>query len=86
MRSGFNITFPLQDSLSRADRLKRLDLLAALFDTAFIVPGTNIRFGIDAVIASILMMASAFNAFVLQRFEGGSNPDRRAPPGVLDTR
>ncbi len=35
---------------SRAERIARLDALATLFDTAFLVPGTNIRFGIDAVI------------------------------------
>jgi hypothetical protein len=35
---------------SRAERVARLDALATLFDTAFLVPGTNIRFGIDALI------------------------------------
>jgi len=35
---------------SRAERIARLDSLATLFDTAFVVPGTPIRFGIDAII------------------------------------
>ncbi len=37
-------------SQSRVARIARLDALAALLDTAFIVPGTNIRFGFDALI------------------------------------
>jgi hypothetical protein len=39
--------------LSREERLARLDALATLLDSAFIFPGTNIRFGIDAVIGLI---------------------------------
>jgi hypothetical protein len=34
----------------RDHRLGRLDALAKLFDTALVVPGTNIRFGLDALI------------------------------------
>ncbi|HEY0223891.1 MAG TPA: DUF4112 domain-containing protein [Pseudolabrys sp.] len=36
------------DSSKRA-AVARLDALAKLFDTAFIVPGTNVRFGVEAV-------------------------------------
>src|SRR5712671_4764142 len=39
-------TFDVRYSLG--DRVARLDALAALLDTAFIIPGTNIRFGLDA--------------------------------------
>jgi hypothetical protein len=35
---------------SRRDRLARIDMLATLFDTAFVIPGTNVRFGLDALI------------------------------------
>jgi uncharacterized membrane protein len=38
---------------SRAERIARLDALANLLDTAFILPGTNIRFGVDAVIGLV---------------------------------
>lgn len=38
---------------SRAQRIARLDALASLFDTAFVVPGTNVRFGIDALIGLV---------------------------------
>ena len=34
----------------RRQAVDRLDFIARLLDTAFIVPGTNIRFGIEAVI------------------------------------
>jgi uncharacterized protein DUF4112 len=35
---------------SRQDRIARIDALATLLDTAFILPGTNVRFGLDALI------------------------------------
>jgi hypothetical protein len=38
---------------SRASRIARLDALAALLDTAFILPGTSIRFGADALIGLV---------------------------------
>jgi len=41
-------TFDIPYSLG--DRVARLDVLAAVLDTAFIIPGTNIRFGLDALI------------------------------------
>jgi len=37
-------------SQSRRERIERLDRLATLLDTAFVIPGTNIRFGADALI------------------------------------
>jgi Domain of unknown function (DUF4112) len=38
---------------SRAERLARLDALARLLDTALVVPGTNIRLGLDALIGLV---------------------------------
>jgi hypothetical protein len=35
---------------SQRDTIARLDFIAGLLDTAFVVPGTNIRFGIEAII------------------------------------
>ena len=40
-------------NLSREQRLARLDALAKLLDIAFILPGTNIRYGIDGLIGLI---------------------------------
>jgi len=40
-------------NLTREQRLARLDTLAKLLDVAFIVPGTNVRYGIDGLIGLI---------------------------------
>ena len=40
-------------NLSREQRLKRLEAMARLLDVAFILPGTNIRYGIDGLIGLI---------------------------------
>ncbi len=55
---GFQFEFgtaganPFAD-LTREQRMARLDALAKLLDVAFIVPGTNIRYGIDGLIGLI---------------------------------
>ena len=38
---------------SREQRLARIDALSQLLDTAFIIPGTGIRFGLDALIGLV---------------------------------
>lgn len=38
---------------SRRETLTRLERLARLLDTALVIPGTNIRFGADAVIGLV---------------------------------
>ncbi len=40
-------------NLTREQRLARLDVIAKLLDVAFILPGTNIRYGIDGIIGLI---------------------------------
>jgi hypothetical protein len=40
-------------NLTREQRLARLDAMAKLLDIAFILPGTNIRYGIDGIIGLI---------------------------------
>ncbi len=54
---------------SRRDTLDRLDRLSQLFDTAFIVPGTNIRFGIEAMLRLVPgigdAVASALSCYLL---------------------
>ncbi|MGC1280052.1 MAG: DUF4112 domain-containing protein, partial [Xanthobacteraceae bacterium] len=37
------------DAVSRRAALDRLDMLATAFDTAFILPGTNVRFGVESL-------------------------------------
>ena len=48
-----NYGFDFSRPQSRAERIARLDALATLLDTAFFIPGTNIRFGIDAMIGLV---------------------------------
>jgi len=56
--SGFRFDFGTSSAnpfgnLSRAQRLARLEALARLLDVAFILPGTNVRYGIDGLIGLI---------------------------------
>ena len=57
-------------NLSREQRLARLDALARLLDVAFVLPGTNIRYGIDGVIRLIPvvgdLIASAFSLWLVR--------------------
>jgi Domain of unknown function (DUF4112) len=57
------------DPVSRRAALDRLDMLATAFDTAFIVPGTNIRFGIESLIRLVPgvgdLAASALSFYLL---------------------
>jgi hypothetical protein len=69
--SGFNYgTFAGRyDATSRRAALDRLDMLATVFDTALIIPGTNIRFGAEAVLRLIPgigdIAASALSFYLL---------------------
>ena len=38
------------DAASRRAALDRLDILATAFDTAFMLPGTNVRFGVELLL------------------------------------
>jgi hypothetical protein len=38
---------------TRAERIARLDALATLLDSAILIPGTNVRFGLDALIGLV---------------------------------
>ena len=46
-------SFDLARPLSRQERIARLDALANLFDAAFVIPGTQIRLGLDALIGLV---------------------------------
>jgi hypothetical protein len=54
---------------SRRAAIDRLDRLATLFDTAFVVPGTKIRFGIEALFRLVPgigdVLASALSLYLL---------------------
>ena len=57
------------DAVSRRAALDRLDMLATAFDTAFILPGTNVRFGIESLLRLIPgigdLAASALSCYLL---------------------
>jgi hypothetical protein len=57
-------------NLSREQRLARLDALARLLDIAFVLPGTNIRYGIDGIIRLVPvvgdLIASAFSLWLVR--------------------
>ena len=47
---------------SRAERLARLEALANLLDTAVLIPGTNVRFGLDALIGLVPVVGDVVSA------------------------
>lgn len=57
-------------NLTREQRLARLDALAKLLDVAFILPGTNIRYGVDGIVRLIPvvgdLIASAFSLWLVR--------------------
>jgi hypothetical protein len=70
--SGFAGFYPgtgQYDAVSRRAALDRLDRLATAFDTAFIVPGTNVRFGVESLLRLIPGIgdaaASALSCYLL---------------------
>jgi hypothetical protein len=56
--------------LTREQRLVRLDAVAKLLDVAFVLPGTNIRYGIDGIIRLVPvigdLIASAFSLWLVR--------------------
>ena len=56
--------FDLSGALSRAQRIARIDALATLMDTAFLVPGTQIRFGLDALIGLVPGIGDAVTTLI----------------------
>lgn len=50
--SGFEFAAAFQP-LTREQRLARLDAIAKLLDVAFVVPGTNVRYGLDGLIGLV---------------------------------
>jgi hypothetical protein len=57
------------DAHSRRAAVDRLDMLATVFDTAFILPGTNMRFGVESLLRLVSGIgdaaASALSCYLL---------------------
>jgi hypothetical protein len=47
---------------SRQERIARLDALASLLDSALVIPGINVRFGLDAIVGFIPGIGDAITA------------------------
>jgi hypothetical protein len=66
---GHSSANPFGD-LTREQRLARLDTLARLLDVAFVLPGTNIRYGVDGIVRLIPvvgdLIASAFSLWLVR--------------------
>jgi hypothetical protein len=60
---------PRYDATSRRAALDRLDMLATTFDTAFILPGTNVRFGVESLLRLVPgvgdVLASVLSCYLL---------------------
>jgi hypothetical protein len=56
--------------LTHEQRLARLDAIAKLLDVAFVLPGTNIRYGVDGIVRLIPvvgdLLASAFSLWLVR--------------------
>jgi hypothetical protein len=50
--TGVDYVF-LNTPRTRLERIARLDALASLLDSAILIPGTNVRFGVDALIGLV---------------------------------
>jgi hypothetical protein len=59
-----SISFDTVRPASRAERIARLDALASMMDSAFVVPGTQIRFGLDALIGLIPAVGDAITTLI----------------------
>ena len=57
-------------NLTREQRIARLEAIAKLRDVAFILPGTNIRYGVDGIVRLIPvvgdLIASAFSLWLVR--------------------
>lgn len=57
------------DARSRRAALDRLDMLATVFDIAFVLPGTNVRFGVESLLRLVPGIgdaaASALSCYLL---------------------
>jgi hypothetical protein len=73
---------PAADAWSRRASLERLDRLSLLLDIAFPIPGTRLRFGVEAILRLIPgigdIAASALSCWVLYEAHRLGVP--KAPP------
>jgi hypothetical protein len=59
-----DFAFDLSRPRTRAERIARIEALATLLDAAFIIPGTNLRVGFDALVGLIPGIGDALTTAV----------------------
>jgi hypothetical protein len=59
-----DFAFSFAPPRTRAERIARLESVAALLDTAFVVPGTNFRFGFDGLVGLVPGVGDALTTAV----------------------
>lgn len=81
---------------SRRDAVGRMEMMAKLLDSAFVIPGTSQRVGIDAIIGLVPgigdIVTTALSSYVIweakkpRRVAYGARPDDGQPCGPRDDR
>jgi Domain of unknown function (DUF4112) len=70
MTTTYGFGFDLARPRSRGARIARIDALATLLDTALVIPGTGVRFGLDALIGLFPVVGdiitTALSLFIVQ--------------------
>ena len=58
------MAFDFARPLTREQRIARIDALATLMDTAFLIPGTQVRFGLDGLIGLVPGIGDAISTAI----------------------
>ncbi|MEA2879691.1 MAG: hypothetical protein QOF14_4887 [Hyphomicrobiales bacterium] len=77
-----DLSFDFGRQLSRQERIARIDALATLLDTAFVIPGTQVRFGLDALIGLVPGIGDAITT-VMSLFIVNEARTLGAPPLLI---
>ena len=59
-----DFAFKVSRPRTREERIARIEMLASLLDTAFLIPGTNLRFGFDALVGLVPGIGDALTTAV----------------------
>jgi hypothetical protein len=69
MTTTYGRGFDFAPPRSRSARIARIDALATLLDTALVIPGTGVRFGLDALIGLVPavgdLISTALSLFIV---------------------
>ena len=63
-RASSTLAFDTWRPATRAERIARIEWLSSLLDTAIVVPGTNFRFGLDALIGLVPGIGDAISTLL----------------------